>query len=76
MQIPDLNGRGRPRLHGEAGADLNRQNMRKQRFTKQICEIRMFLELRKLQRNGAIRGYRKLLREIQTSQKRQNVRKE
>lgn len=28
MQIPDLNGRGRPCLHGEAGADLNRQNIR------------------------------------------------
>ena len=69
MQIPDLNGKSRPCLHGEAGADLNRQNMRMQRFTKQICEIRMFLELRKLQRNGAIRGYRKLLREIQTPQK-------
>lgn len=30
MQIPDLNGRDRPCLHGEAGADLNRQNMRMQ----------------------------------------------
>lgn len=30
MQIQDLNGRGRPCLHGEAGADLNRQNMRMQ----------------------------------------------
>lgn len=34
MQIPDLNGRGRPFLHGEAGANLNRQNMRMQRFAE------------------------------------------
>ena len=62
MQIPDLNGRGRPCLHGEAGADLNRQNMRMQRFAKQIRGIRMFSEVRELRSSGAIRGYRRQCR--------------
>ena len=90
MQIPDLNGRGRPCLHGEAGAGLNRQNMRMQRLAKQIRGIRMFSELRELRSSGAIRRYRRHCRypaeqfvgivsyseKYKRRKKRQNVRKE
>lgn len=62
MQIPDLNGRGRPCLHGEAGADLNRQNMRMQRFAEANPRNPNVFRSAELRSSGAIRGYRRQCR--------------